>query len=67
MRFILYQDAAKEWRWRLLAANGRRVADSGEGYTTRAGATHGIDLVKSVTDGTPVKEVTEAQANATRE
>jgi uncharacterized protein YegP (UPF0339 family) len=32
-RFVVYQDRAGEWRWRLLAANNRIVADSGEGYT----------------------------------
>lgn len=33
-----YQDHAGEWRWRFAAANGRTMADSGEGYTNRAGA-----------------------------
>jgi len=32
-RFVVYQDRAGEWRWRLLAANNRIVATSGEGYT----------------------------------
>ena len=31
--YRIYQDAGGEWRWRLVAANGRIVADSGEGYT----------------------------------
>jgi len=34
--YRVYPDAAGEWRWRLVAANGRIVADSAEGYT-RAG------------------------------
>lgn len=33
-----YEDARKEWRWRLVAANGRIIADSGEGFTTKGGA-----------------------------
>jgi len=37
-KFELYQDATREHRWRLVAANGRIVADSGEGYKTKAGA-----------------------------
>jgi uncharacterized protein YegP (UPF0339 family) len=32
MKFVIYQDKKKEWRWRLIASNGRQVADSGEGY-----------------------------------
>lgn len=36
MKFEIYTDAHGEWRWRLLSRNGRIVADSGEGYTSRA-------------------------------
>lgn len=34
-RVIVYQDKAQEWRWRLLAHNGRIIADSAESYVTR--------------------------------
>jgi uncharacterized protein YegP (UPF0339 family) len=34
----IYRDGRSEWRWRLRAANGRIVADSGEGYRRRATA-----------------------------
>lgn len=34
-RVEVYQDAAGEYRWRLVAHNGRIIADSGESYTTR--------------------------------
>jgi uncharacterized protein YegP (UPF0339 family) len=47
--FELYQDSKGEWRWRLVAANGRTVADSGEGYAAKAGAEAGIALVTSLT------------------
>ena len=45
-KFIVYQDAKKEWRWRLLQVNGRVIADSGEGYTEKASAIKGIRSVK---------------------
>lgn len=32
-RFRIYRDKAGKWRWRLQAANGRVIADSGEAYT----------------------------------
>lgn len=32
MYFQLYKDAAGYWRWTLFAVNGRKIADSGEGY-----------------------------------
>ena len=36
-----YVDARGEWRWRFRAANGRIVATSGEGYSSREKAEHG--------------------------
>lgn len=30
-----YEDVKGEWRWRLVARNGRVVADSSESYTRR--------------------------------
>ncbi|HZJ65625.1 MAG TPA: DUF1508 domain-containing protein [Kofleriaceae bacterium] len=57
MHFTLYRDRAGEWRWRLVAANGKTVADSGEGYTTKANAEAGIALVKEGAASAPVREV----------
>jgi uncharacterized protein YegP (UPF0339 family) len=36
--FELYEDSGGEWRWRLVAANGNIIADSGEGYTSEYAA-----------------------------
>lgn len=38
MKLKVYEDTAGEWRWRLVARNGLTVADSAEGYATRANA-----------------------------
>jgi uncharacterized protein len=52
----VYFDAASEWRWRLKASNGRVLADSGEGYSDRAGALRalkrvlGIDVAAETTE-----------------
>ena len=35
-RFEIHKDKKGEYRWRLFAKNGRIVADSGEGYVTKA-------------------------------
>jgi uncharacterized protein len=45
MRFHVYQDTRKEWRWRLLAANNRTIADSGEGYHNKQDCLHAIRLI----------------------
>lgn len=37
-RFEIYKDQANEWRWRLRAHNGKIIADSGEGYSSKANA-----------------------------
>lgn len=34
----VYRDMTGEFRWRLKAANGRTIADSGESYTRRRDA-----------------------------
>ena len=56
MRFQVYQDTRREWRWRLLAANNRTIADSGEGYTTKQNCLHAIGLITG-TSNIPVYEV----------
>lgn len=38
MKVQVYQDKAKGWRWKLVAANNKIMADSGEGYATQWGA-----------------------------
>ena len=50
MKFNIYKDKVGEFRWRLVATNGKIIADSGEGYNNKADCLHGIDLVKSSTN-----------------
>ncbi|RBI60054.1 DUF1508 domain-containing protein [halophilic archaeon] len=45
--FEVFQDTADEWRWRLVAANGNIIADSGEGYRSKQGVKRGIESVKN--------------------
>lgn len=45
MRFVIYSDKRGEWRWRLVARNGRIVADSGEGYASLRGCRGAVSLV----------------------
>jgi uncharacterized protein YegP (UPF0339 family) len=53
--FHVYKDNAGEWRWHLKAANGRVVANSGEGYRDRGNCIHAIEIVRSLYKA-PVKE-----------
>jgi len=46
MRYIIYRDRSNFWRWQLIAANNRVIADSGEGYSNKTDCLSGINLVK---------------------
>lgn len=39
-----YQDDIGDWRWRAIAANGRIVADSAEGYRKRSDCDRGAGI-----------------------
>lgn len=52
MKFHLYRDAKREWRWRLVARNGRIVATSGEGYKRKASALAAMfGIIGAISDG----------------
>ncbi len=45
--YKVYKDRADEWRWTFYASNGRKVADSAEGYINKSDCLHGIQLVST--------------------
>lgn len=49
-------DKRPQWYWHLIANNGKKIADSGEGYNNREDCEHGITLVKGALNNTPVKD-----------
>jgi uncharacterized protein YegP (UPF0339 family) len=55
MYFHLYRGAANQWRWRLVAGNGKIVADSAEGYVNKQDCLNGIALVQGSAKA-PIKE-----------
>jgi hypothetical protein len=57
-KFELYQDAKKEFRWRLIASNGQTIATGGEGYKAKDSARAGIESVKK---NAPSAEIVEAE------
>ena len=44
--FEVYEDSAGEWRWRMVASNGRIVADGGEGYSSRSAVRRAVSNVR---------------------
>lgn len=47
MNYVVYRDRTGQWRWRLMAANHKVIADSGESYLSKTSCYEGIRLVKS--------------------
>ncbi len=54
MKFYVYKDTAGYWRWHLVAANNRKIADSGEGYYNQSDCLAAIGLVMDTDRSTPV-------------
>jgi len=47
IKFDVYEDEKKEFRWRLKAANGQVVAASSEGYKAKADAEKAVASIKA--------------------
>jgi uncharacterized protein YegP (UPF0339 family) len=58
-KFEIFQSKNQEYRWRLRADNGRVIADSGEGYTSKSGCENGIESVKKNAPIATVEEMKE--------
>lgn len=53
-RLDVYEDSAGEWRWRVVAGNGRVIAASGESFASAWNAKRaGIGANPTVDFGTP--------------
>lgn len=47
LRVEVYEDAAQEWRWRLVARNGRTMAEESEGYASRANVLRALGVLSA--------------------
>lgn len=54
--YYIHEDPQGYWRWYLLGANHRRIAESSEGYFSKQDCWDRIALVKGSADA-PVHEV----------
>ena len=45
MKFVVYRDRQRDWRWRIQARNNRIVGDSAEGYRNKA---HALAMVEAI-------------------
>jgi uncharacterized protein YegP (UPF0339 family) len=61
MKFRIYKDTKGEYRWTLIASNGRKIADSGEGYTSKSNCEAAITSIKSGASSATVEDGTASQ------
>jgi uncharacterized protein len=56
-KFEVYKDKGGQWRWRLLASNGKSIAESGEGYKEKKDCLDGIASVQKHAPGATIVEL----------
>ena len=56
-KFEVYKDKAGQYRWRLVAPNGKSIAESGEGYSSKQACLDGIASVQQHAAGAQMVEV----------
>jgi uncharacterized protein YegP (UPF0339 family) len=56
-KFEVYKDKAGQYRWRLVAPNGKSIAESGEGYSGKQACLDGIASVQQHAAGAQIVEV----------
>ncbi|HUT62220.1 MAG TPA: DUF1508 domain-containing protein [Phycisphaerae bacterium] len=58
MKFQIYYDGAWKYRWRLKAANGRILADSGQGYKRKRYLMQTLELTILEVRLAPIQDLT---------
>lgn len=59
MRIEVYKDKKREHRWRMVAGNGRIIAESGEGYKNHADMWNTLSTVRTAIGKTEIVEIDE--------
>jgi uncharacterized protein YegP (UPF0339 family) len=57
-KFEIYRGKIGDFHWRLTHTNGRVIAKSGEGYTTKVNAINGLNSVKENAPNATVEDRT---------
>ena len=52
----VYQDKAKEWRWRLVHTNGNILANSSEGYANKGDMLEIIENIRTYMETAYIRE-----------
>lgn len=60
MRIEVYKDKKREHRWRMVATNGRIIAESGEGYKNHGDCWNTLNTVRTAISKCEIVELDEA-------
>ncbi len=55
-KFEIVQDAGGNYRWRLVAANGEKVATSGESFASKSNAKRAAENVRDNAGGASIED-----------
>lgn len=55
-KFEIYKDVNNEFRFRYIAGNGEIVCSS-EGYSSKQGCIHGINVIKNISENVIFEEI----------
>lgn len=53
----VYKDKKKEWRWRVIASNGRIIADSAEGYKRKGTMLKSVEKLRIILNLDEVEKI----------
>jgi uncharacterized protein len=55
-RIRIYQGVNRDWFWRLIAANGKTIADGSEGYRSKSGCRKAVKRARDAMKFSPIEE-----------
>jgi uncharacterized protein len=58
MKYILYRDRKRQFRWKLLSRNNKIIAIAGESFTRKANCLKSIDRIRRESTIVPILDKT---------
>lgn len=56
-KFQMYMDKVGDWRWRFIAPNNKKTADSGGGYRSESSCMNAIEAIRRESDTSKVTKL----------
>lgn len=56
-KFQMYMDNAGDWRWRFIAPNNKKMADSVESYRSESSCMNAIEVIRRESDKSKITKL----------